>query len=124
MKTSSVASKNHTTPISTRITVESYPRNEAEEPPSKTLFAKKIEDEPPGKNATGRYKLFGNVPDSSWNDWKWHFRNRITTVDQLSRLVPLSIEEKTQIELVAGRYPLAITLTTCRLSTPMTPMTR
>jgi lysine 2,3-aminomutase len=109
VKTSSVASKNHTTPNYARVTMESYPRNEAEEPPSKTLIAKKIEDEPPGKNATGRYKLFGNVPDSSWNDWKWHFRNRITTVDQLSRLVPLSIEEKTQIELVAGRYPLAIT---------------
>jgi lysine 2,3-aminomutase len=109
VKTSSVASKNHTTPSSTRITMESYPRNEAEEPPSKTLIARKIEDEPPGKSATGRYKLFGNVPDSSWNDWKWHFRNRITTVDQLSRLVPLSIEEKTQIEMVCQRYPLAIT---------------
>ena len=109
VKTSSVASKNHTTRNSTGITIENYTRNEAEEPPSKTIIARKIEDEPPGKSATGRYKLFGNVPDSLWNDWKWHFRNRITAVDQLSRLVPLSIEEKTQIELVCQRYPLAIT---------------
>jgi lysine 2,3-aminomutase len=104
-----VASKNYTTPGTTRMTMETLSRNEAEEPPSKPAIAKKIDDEPPGRSATGRYRLFGNVPDSSWNDWKWHFRNRITTVDQLSRLVPLSIEEKAQIAMVCQRYPLAIT---------------
>jgi lysine 2,3-aminomutase len=106
VKTSSVASKNHTTPVTTGFTTEN-PRNEAEEPPSITV--KKIEEEPPGTGATGRYGLFGNVPDSSWNDWKWHFRNRITSIDQLSKLVPLSPEEKAQIALVCQRYPLSIT---------------
>ncbi len=104
-----MASKTRTTPSTTRMTMETMSRNEAEEPPSKTLIAKNIDDEPPGKSLTGRYRLFGNVPDSSWHDWKWHFRNRITTVDQLSRLVPLSTEEKAQIEMVCQRYPLAIT---------------
>ncbi len=104
-----MASKTRTTSSTTRMTMETLSRNEAEEPPSKTLIAKKIDDEPPGKSITGRYRLFGNVPDSSWNDWKWHFRSRITSVDQLSRLVPLSPEEKAQIELVCQRYPLAIT---------------
>ncbi len=104
-----MASKNHTTPGTTRMTMETLSRNEAEEPPSKTPVPKSIDDEPPGKSAAGRFGLFGNVPDSSWNDWKWHFRNRITTVDQLSQLVPLSIEEKAQIEMVCQRYPLAIT---------------
>ncbi len=66
-------------------------------------------EKPSGVNNPGRYKLFGDVPDSAWNDWKWQFRNRITTVEQLSRLVPLSPEEKTQIKLVSRRYPLAIT---------------
>jgi lysine 2,3-aminomutase len=109
VKTPSVASKNHTTCNSDRVTTESYVRSESEEPPGKTLNIKKNEDEPPGKGTAGRYKLFGNVPDSAWNDWKWHFRNRITTVDQLSRLVSLSPEEKTQIRLVSRRYPLSIT---------------
>jgi lysine 2,3-aminomutase len=104
-----VASKNHTTPATTRMTIENLSRTEVEEPPGKTLVAKNIDDEPPGISITGRYRLFGNVPDSSWNDWKWHFRNRITSVDQISRLVPLSSEEKTQIEMVCHRYPLAIT---------------
>jgi lysine 2,3-aminomutase len=109
VKTPSVASKNHTTCNSPGVSVESYVKNESEEPPSKCLAFKKIEDEPPGKGTAGRYRLFGNVPDSTWNDWKWHFRNRITTVDQLNRLVPLSPEEKAQIKLVSRRYPLAIT---------------
>ena len=104
-----MASKTRTTPGTTRMTTETLSLSQVEEPPSKTLITKKIDDEPPGKSFTGRYKLFGNVPDSSWNDWKWHFRNRITSIDQLSRLVPLSVEEKAQIALVCQRYPLAIT---------------
>jgi lysine 2,3-aminomutase len=89
--------------------METLNRNEVEEPPSKTLITKKIDDEPPGKGITGRYRLFGNVPDSTWNDWKWHFRNRITSVHQLGRLIPLSNEEKARIEMVCQRYPLSIT---------------
>ena len=83
---------------------------EAEEPPSShSLITIKTEEEPPGKIASGRHQLFGNVPDSSWNDWKWQFRNRIVTVDQLKKLVPLSVEEEAQIRLVVKRYPLSIT---------------
>jgi lysine 2,3-aminomutase len=108
VKTSSVASQTRTTPDTTRMTIETLSINETEEPPGKTLI-KKIDDEPPGKSIAGRFRLFGNVPDSSWNDWKWHFRNRITTIDQLSQLVPLSAEQKTKIALVCQRYPLAIT---------------
>jgi lysine 2,3-aminomutase len=109
VKTPSVTSKNHNTCNSSRVAVAKYVKSESEEYPVKTLTIKKIEDEPPGRDTVGRHKLFGNVPDSAWNDWKWHFRNRITTIDQLSRLVPLSPEQKTQIRLVSRRYPLAIT---------------
>jgi lysine 2,3-aminomutase len=125
VKTSSVASKNHTTSDITRMTIEDLSRSEVEEPPGKTLIAKNIDEEPPGKSIAGRYRLFGNVPDSSWSDWKWHFRNRITSVDHLSRLVPLSAEEKAQIEIVCQRYPLAITpyyLSLINLSDPDDPV--
>ncbi len=87
------------------------------EPPSKTGIFSSLEEEPPGTReeeppstqATNRARLFGDVPDSSWNDWKWHFRNRITTVDQLNEFIPLSIEEQAQLRWVTMRYPLAIT---------------
>jgi len=67
------------------------------------------EEEPPGKKVRGRHGLFGHIPDSSWNDWKWHFRNRITTIDRLRQLLPLPLEEARQLKLVIRRYPLAIT---------------
>ena len=49
------------------------------------------------------------MPDSLWNDWKWHFRNRITTVEQLAQFIPLSRAEQAQLRIVALRYPLSIT---------------
>ncbi len=49
------------------------------------------------------------MPDEAWNDWKWQFRNRITTVERLAELLPLSAEERAQIRLVTERYPLSIT---------------
>ena len=108
MKTPSVAPKSQDCHGPEKITIGNYSRNEAEEPPSRPLIIKNPEEEPPS-TATGRYKLFRNVSDSSWKDWKWQFRNRITTIDQLSQLVALSIEEQAQITLVTKRYPLSIT---------------
>jgi lysine 2,3-aminomutase len=109
VKTSSVAAKSQPSHAPEIVTTISYTLNEAEEPPSRPLSVKNIEEEPPSNTATGRHRLFGNVPESSWKDWKWQFRNRITSVDQLSRLVPLSNEEQAQIRMVVKRYPLSIT---------------
>jgi lysine 2,3-aminomutase len=95
MKTQSVTNKCRTICSSTRFAVESCLKSKSEEPP--------------GKHAAGRYELFGSVPDSGWNDWKWQFRNRVTSVDRLGWLLRLSPEEKTQIEMVCQRYPFAIT---------------
>ena len=83
--------------------------NEPEDkPPSSKVFGN-LGEEPPGKAVSGRHRLFGHVPDSVWNDWRWHFRNRITTVEQLAKYIPLSDREKADISLVTKRYPLAIT---------------
>jgi lysine 2,3-aminomutase len=79
-----------------------------EQPPGKRSISD-TEEEPPGKIATSRYKFFGDVPDSVWNDWKWQFRNRITTIEQLTQFIPLSAEEQTQLRLVTMRYPLSVT---------------
>jgi lysine 2,3-aminomutase len=67
------------------------------------------QEEPPGKGSTGREYFFPGVPDFLWNDWKWHFRNRITSIEQLSRFIPISFEEKLRLETVTKRYPMAIT---------------
>jgi len=90
--------------------LESCHGNDAEEePPGKSDIAIKLEEEPPGKTATDRCRFFGHVPESSWNNWKWHFRNRITTIEQLTQYIPLSNEEKAQLRLVTRRYPISVT---------------
>ncbi|NHJ26011.1 MAG: lysine 2,3-aminomutase [Candidatus Lokiarchaeota archaeon] len=40
-----------------------------------------------------RRELFGNVSDEDWNDWRWQFRNRITTFEELKEYIPLTKEE-------------------------------
>jgi lysine 2,3-aminomutase len=87
------------------------PTEVEEEPPSSNLSQKGAKDEePPGKRfASYRNKLFNHVSAEDWNDWKWHFRNRITTVDELAHFIPLSAEEQNHLRLVTAKYPLAIT---------------
>ncbi len=41
----------------------------------------------------GRFHYFPDASDEQWNDWRWQFRNRITTVDELQRLLPFAKEE-------------------------------
>jgi lysine 2,3-aminomutase len=78
-----------------------------EEPPGETALLA-LEEEPPSTGAQRR-RFFGHIPDSAWNDWKWHFRHRITTVDELARYIPLTSEEQKKLRLVTIKYPLAIT---------------
>jgi lysine 2,3-aminomutase len=79
---------------------------EVEEPPSQTLS---VEEEPPSKSATARNRFFTDVPEKDWNDWRWHFRNRITTIKELAKFIPLSAEEQLQLKLVTIKYPLSVT---------------
>ncbi len=41
-----------------------------------------------------RNELFKNVSDAEWFDWKWQVRNRIETVDELKKYIPLTQEEE------------------------------
>jgi len=91
-------------------TIESQTLGEKEEePPGETVDLGNLEEEPPGKTVTNRYRFFGHISDSNWNDWKWHFRNRITTVERLNEIIPLSTKEQAQLRLVTMRYPLSVT---------------
>jgi lysine 2,3-aminomutase len=110
VKTPSVAIKTQSISPSIGRSVESLDTNEAEEePPGKCAIITKPEDEPPGVIAANGYRVFSNVPESLWRDWRWHFRNRITSIDRLSHFIPLSTGERAQLQLVVKRYPLSIT---------------
>ena len=51
-----------------------------------------------------------DVPDRDWNDWHWQLKHRITTLEQLQRLMPtLTPEEYAGTQLANQKLALAIT---------------
>lgn len=44
-----------------------------------------------------------------WNDWRWQNRNRIRTLDELSRIIQVSDEEAAAINRHQGPLPIGIT---------------
>src|SRR5579859_197151 len=60
-------------------------------------------------HSTGR-GFWSDVPDSDWNDWHWQLKHRITTVEQLQRLMPtLTPEEFAGTTLANHKLALGIT---------------
>jgi lysine 2,3-aminomutase len=54
--------------------------------------------------------FWSNVPDSDWNNWRWQLQHRITSVEQLQRLMPtLTPEEFAGATLANHKLALAIT---------------
>jgi len=49
-----------------------------------------------------------DVPLEEWRDWKWQMRNRITTVEALAELVPLTSKEKDAIQRGLELFKFAI----------------
>ncbi|MCX8043423.1 MAG: KamA family radical SAM protein [Desulfobacterota bacterium] len=67
-------------------------------------------EDPPGcLSQRFRQRFFHDVPDAVWNDWKWQFRNRITTVEHLAQFIPLDPSEQERLKFVISRYPFSIT---------------
>ncbi|NLO35160.1 MAG: lysine 2,3-aminomutase [Clostridiaceae bacterium] len=59
--------------------------------------------------------------DERWSDWTWQYRNRITDAEQLSRILPLTDQEKTDIDACLGRFRMAITPYYASLIDPSNP---
>jgi len=58
---------------------------------------------------------------AEWEDWKWQFRNRITTVEQLEQVIHLTEKEKQNISLCLNNFRMAITPYYASLMDPMDP---
>lgn len=56
-----------------------------------------------------RYELFEDVKDSDWNDWKWQLKNRIETVEDLKKYLPLTKEEEAGANKCVEKFRMAIT---------------
>ena len=49
------------------------------------------------------------VSEAEWNDWHWQVRNRIQTVEELEKVVPLTAAEKADITKVLEIFRMGIT---------------
>src|SRR6201984_3528399 len=74
-------------------------------------------EEPPARstNSLKQFQSAGrgfwsNVSEADWNDWHWQLKHRITTAEQLQRLMPsLTPEEFSGAKLANHKLALAIT---------------
>jgi len=56
------------------------------------------------------FTFFGITPVSpEWNDWKWQYSHRITSVEALANIILLGEQEKREIETSLGSFRMAIT---------------
>lgn len=74
-----------------------------------------ISSEPPSSNLAVRrsslaeYIDFPDARPDCWYDWKWQLRNRITSLDVIRELIPLTRREEEGIKRATGRLAMAIT---------------
>ncbi len=57
----------------------------------------------------GGQGLWKDVPAEQWNDWRWQMRHRITTREELERLMPLTVREREGFVVARGRLSFALT---------------
>jgi lysine 2,3-aminomutase len=82
-----------------------------EEPPDVNDTCATEDDKPPSHHdlRTIKDRLLSHTKSKQWNDWKWQFQNRITSIDELSKFIPLSRVQQKRLNLVTTKYPVAIT---------------
>ena len=56
-----------------------------------------------------RLELFKDVTDDQWNDWEWQVKNRIETVEELKKYIPLTVEEEEGAQKCLQTLRMAIT---------------
>lgn len=60
-------------------------------------------------NTSRKDILFPDVPDVLWNDWKWQTKNRIKTLEDLKKYIPLTETEEEGIKKCLQSLRMAIT---------------
>src|SRR5579859_7858775 len=53
--------------------------------------------------------LWSHVPEADWNDWRWQLRNRITSLEALEALMPLTPAEREGVSQAGHHLAMAIT---------------
>lgn len=97
--------------------------NEDEEPPSKQIFVNeetllteylqnKLERDKINlseRSAEFLRQYFPEATERDWNNWKWQLKNSVTTIQQLSRFLELSVNEIRPAQAINDTLPIRIT---------------
>ena len=67
-------------------------------------------------------RVWGDVPDRKWNDWRWQMQNRIRDLDMLRDAVRLTESEIMACQLVSDRFRMGITPYYASLMNPVDPL--
>lgn len=54
-------------------------------------------------------EAYKDITEEQWNDWKWQVKNRITTVEELKKIINLTEAEEKDIDAVVKNFRLGIT---------------
>ena len=60
------------------------------------------------QSAHKQRSIWKDVPVALWNDWHWQMRNRITTAEQMARVIPMTPREQRTIERALDRFRFAV----------------
>ena len=55
-----------------------------------------------------RAPLYADVPNEKWNDWRWQLSNRLNSVEDIEKIIPLSESERTALQS-SGLFRVDIT---------------
>jgi len=97
--------------------------NEDEEPPSKQMFINeetllteylqnKLERDKTSlseRSSEFLRKYFPEASERDWNNWKWQLKNSVTTIQQLSKFLELSVNEIRPAQAINDTLPIRIT---------------
>ena len=72
--------------------------------------ARAVLDSPQAARAArGRARFFPDATDAQWQDWRWQFRHRIHTLDQLLAVLPVAPPEAEALRGVLHEFRMGIT---------------
>ena len=54
-------------------------------------------------------EYFPEVTDEQWHDWHWQVKHRITSVEDLKKYIKLTAQQEEDIQIVLGKFRIAIT---------------
>jgi lysine 2,3-aminomutase len=69
----------------------------------------RVERDPAPLQAAGEPDAGADARDPGWTDWRWQLRHRISTLDELERLLPLTADERAGMAAAPALFRVGVT---------------